>query len=98
VAAKRPPIRPESAHVIETWQVLCPAGKRRFLREWVVDDAVYGEPVCRDSSLLTGKIAGNYLKIAGFIGEAGENHRKFQIIDSNFPTKPSREFIMQSRE
>jgi hypothetical protein len=45
VAAKRPPIRPESAHVIETWQVLCPAGKRRFLREWVVDGAVHGEPV-----------------------------------------------------
>jgi hypothetical protein len=45
VAAKRPPIRPATAPVIETWHVLCPAGKEAVLREWVVVVAVGSEPV-----------------------------------------------------
>jgi len=59
----------------------------------MADETVNGEPVSRRSSLLTGKITGNFTKIGPFGETLPVRTQQNQLVAGQFPTKWNRELI-----
>src|SRR5262249_16695995 len=68
------------------------------LRECVVADAVPIEPVSTLNSLLTGKLTGNFVKIASLMRFCTLTRQQIQRLAAKFPTQQNREFLRRNRE
>ncbi len=71
------------------------------IRDWancVVADAVQVEPVSTLNSLLTGKLTGNFVKIASLMRFCTLTREQIQRFAAKFPTQQNREFLRRNRE
>jgi hypothetical protein len=64
----------------------------------MVADAVQVEPVSTLNSLLTGKLTGNFVKIASLVRFCTLTRQQIQRFAAKFPTQQNREFLRRNRE
>src|SRR5262245_47742686 len=64
----------------------------------MVADAVQVEPVSTLNSLLTGKLTGNFVKIASLMRFCTLTRQQIQRLAAKFPTQQNREFLRRNRE
>src|SRR6478752_3843061 len=70
----------------------------RDSRDCVVADAVAVEPVSILNSLLTGKLTGNFVKIASLMRFCTLTREQIQRLPAKFPTHQNRELFWRNRE